>query len=444
MRPALVSILLVSVASVIASATPPCFTVQVVDDTMAGDCKMAGDVDQDGLLDLIVGGSIGEGLCWYRFPTWRKTLIARPNDQFTTDGAVGDVDRDGDPDIVVPDGNQGVNLVWFRNPGPVGDPGVAGQWERVPVAALDDWGKDVELADFDRDGRMDIAVRTPGSVRVFFQDEGEAWSSVMVADRLQGEGMCSGDVDSDGDVDLALAGVWLDNPSERGDARGLAWEAHVIDGSMYRDVKGVVADINADGHRDIVYSCSEGVGDVAWYSPDAGDPRGTWSKHVVVPGLYRGHTLQVADMDGGGGLDIIVGQMHTTNERVLAIYLNSGGVDPSWTMLPVADTGLHSGVVADFAASGHPGIFGCNWTGHPPVRYWVNHPSGCPGDVDDGRMIGAPDGAVEINDLLYFIRAYESGGAGADLDDGTSTGTPDGGVDANDLLYFIASYHGGC
>ncbi len=422
----------------------PSFTGHVVDDAMSGDCKMAGDIDGDGLLDLVVAGSIGEGLCWYRFGTWHKTLVAQPSDQFTTDGALGDVDGDGDLDIVVPDGNQGVNLVWFRNPRPAGDPAQGSLWQRVPVAALDDWGKDVEPADFDRDGRLDIAVRTSASALVFFQDAGTTWTRVMLADPLTGEGMFSGDVDSDGDTDLILAGFWLENPSEHANPRTAAWSMHVIDAGLYQEIKSVVADINGDGAMDVVYSCSEDVGDVAWYSPNGGNPRGAWTKHVVVPGLYRGHTLQVADMDGDGRLDIIVGQMHTTDERLLAVYLNSGGTNPSWTIVPVATTGLHNGVVADFTGNGFPGIFGCNWTGNPPLRFWVNHPSGCTGDLDDGRMIGSPDGGVDINDLLFFLAAYEEGQASADIDDGSGTGTPDGGTDVNDLLYFLGRYESGC
>jgi len=422
----------------------PSFTGHVVDADMSGDCKMAGDIDGDGLLDLVVAGSIGEGLCWYRFGTWHKTLVAQPSDQFTTDGALGDVDGDGDLDVIVPDGNQGVNLVWFRNPRPTGDPADGALWERVPVAALDDWGKDVEPADFDGDGRLDIAVRTPASAFVFFQGDGEAWTPVMVADRLEGEGMFSGDVDGDGDVDLVFAGFWLENPSERANARSEAWAAHLIDPGLYQEFKAVVADINGDGHADVVYSCSEGVGDVAWYSPDAGDPTSSWTKHVIVPELYRGHTLQVADMDGDGAMDVVVGQMHTTDERELAVYFNSGGLEPTWTKLHVSDAGLHNGVVADFAGNGYPGIFGCNWTGNPPVRFWVNHPTGCPGDLDDGGMIGSPDGGVDINDLLFFLAAYEEGRALADVDDGSGTGTPDGGTDVNDLLYFIERYEAGC
>ncbi len=68
----------------------------------------------------------------------------------------------------------------------------------------------------------------------------------------------------------------------------------------------------------------------------------------------------------------------------------------------------------------------------------------CPADLDDGSGTGNFDGGIDINDLLFFLGAYEAGDLAADLDDGSGTGTPDGGVDINDLLFFLAHYEAGC
>ena len=65
-------------------------------------------------------------------------------------------------------------------------------------------------------------------------------------------------------------------------------------------------------------------------------------------------------------------------------------------------------------------------------------------DLDDGSGAGAPDGGVDINDLLYFLGQYEAGALGADLDDGSGTGVSDGGVDINDLVFFLTHYESGC
>ena len=57
---------------------------------------------------------------------------------------------------------------------------------------------------------------------------------------------------------------------------------------------------------------------------------------------------------------------------------------------------------------------------------------------------GVRDGAVTIDDLLYFLAAYEAGDTHADMDDASGSGYPDGGVAIEDLLYFLARYEAGC
>jgi hypothetical protein len=68
----------------------------------------------------------------------------------------------------------------------------------------------------------------------------------------------------------------------------------------------------------------------------------------------------------------------------------------------------------------------------------------CPADLDNGSGTGTPDGGTDINDLLYFLGAFEAGIGAADLDNGSGTGTPDGGIDINDLLFFLVHFELGC
>lgn len=68
----------------------------------------------------------------------------------------------------------------------------------------------------------------------------------------------------------------------------------------------------------------------------------------------------------------------------------------------------------------------------------------CAADFDDGTGTGTPDGAVTIEDLLYYLVLFEGGQVEGDVDDGSGTGTPDGAVTIDDLLYFLGHYEGGC
>lgn len=349
----------------------PRFEYVAIDPANAGDCKMVGDIDGDGYPDLLIAGKPEEKLSWYRYPDWKKTVIATPNIEFTTDGAVVDVDGDGDLDIVVPDGNQGANLLWFENPRPTGDPGSGSAWRRRVIGSIGGWGKDVRLADYDGDGLIDVATRSRDEAMVFFQTRPDVWQHVALPSvTLGSEGMAQGDVDGDGDEDLILRGVWLENPGSP--ARdGKKWTQHRI-GPANTDFKALVADINGDGAMDVLFSSSENSDDVNWWSAENGNPRGQWIPHTIMPQVEQAHTLQAADMDGDGDTDVVVGQMHTSAAKELAIFYNDDGAGTRWGRVVVGKLGLHNGVVADIGNDGDYDIFGANWTGNPPVQLWVN------------------------------------------------------------------------
>jgi hypothetical protein len=68
----------------------------------------------------------------------------------------------------------------------------------------------------------------------------------------------------------------------------------------------------------------------------------------------------------------------------------------------------------------------------------------CPADLDDGSGTGTLDNAVTIDDLLYFLSAFENGDDRADLDDGSGTGTHDAAVTIDDLLFLLVHFENGC
>ena len=360
-----------------AAAQVPFQRVQIASN--AGDVKLVGDIDLDGTVDLVLGGMPSEGLNWYHYPSWTRTRIATPAVEFTTDGDLGDMDGDGDLDIVVPDGPSGNNLLWFENPargpnGSVGNPFAASQWVRHVIGAVGSWGKDVWIADLDHDGRTDVATRSSSEVYAFFQAANGSWTrQLLTRSNLGQEGMAAGDVDLDGNVDLVLWRVWLRNPGGSAAHNGANWIAYPIDNANIDPAfKALVADVDLDGENDLLFSSSENTADVLWYS-HGGNPRGTWQRHVITTSANRAHTLQVADIDGDGDNDVVVGHMHTSSTPGVRIYYNSNGTATSWQVQIVDGTnGVHNGVVADLGADGDVELVGANWTGNPPLQVWEN------------------------------------------------------------------------
>ena len=214
--------------------------------------------------------------------------------------------------------------------------------------------------------------RSESAAMIFFQSEAlsgikRAFSGLS----LGNEGMGSGDVDGDGDVDLVVKGEWVRNPGGSNARNTGNWTRHTI-GNADNDFKALVVDLNGDGKQDVLYSSSEGTADVDWWSADNGDPTGNWTSHTIISWLEKGHTLQAADMDLDGDMDVVLAQMHTSSNKEIFIMYNQDGSATSWEKQVVGTGGLHNGVVADIGNDGDYDIYGANWTGNPPVRLYEN------------------------------------------------------------------------
>lgn len=337
------------------------FVRVVIDPDASGDIKMLGDFDNDGLLDVALGGS---ELAWYRYPDWTKTYIAPAEVEFTTDGQAGDVDGDGDMDIIAPDGNSAMNLRWFENPLPDGDPLDGSAWVMHKIAERPGNFHDVEIGDINGDGKLDIITREHNEYGyVWIQEKPDRWTGIELF-ASGGEGIAVGDIDGDGDLDVSNGGRWYENPT---------WTEHSIDPQIERlNTRVRIADINQDGRMDVIVAPSEdGELDLAWYETD--DPRsGVWTKHIVASGVDRHHTLQIGDMDLDGQLDIVSGKMNIAEDPTEIIIYRNEGDALRWTKFVVDTGGTHNAQVGDMGADGDLDIVGSNYIGGPPLIMWEN------------------------------------------------------------------------
>jgi hypothetical protein len=346
-------------------------------------CKAAGDIDGDGYPDLLAASASGGGLHWYRYPDWTPShKIA--DGSFTTDMAVGDVDGDGLLDVVIP---CGAGLMWYRNPRASGGDPSAGPWQAINISPDGANMHDVELGDLNGDGKLDIVSRHQSGfgkrlgnqIHLWQQNSPDSWSH-RAFPCPHGEGLKLADIDGDGRLDVVIGGRWYRNPGEilEGEwtehlyLEAAQFDAHWTNG----DVVVQTGDLNGDGHLEIVLSPAEGRGRLSWFGAPA-DPRPLhWREHVIEEELDHAHGLAVGDMDGDGTPDIVVAKMHqATPPQEVRLYRNRGQ-GRSWEKQVISTRGSHNIVLVDIGSNGRLDIFGANWNNNSATRgaldLWLN------------------------------------------------------------------------
>ena len=334
--------------------------------------KAVGDINQDGLIDLVVGGNKSEDLYWYQAPNWKKHLVAKGH-RFSTAHLVADIDGDGVNDIVSLSKKA---IMWFKG----------SDWQESIIAPIT--LHDVEAADLDHDGDLDLVARNQSAfadgqiVYIFEQVNPQTWrtSKLKVP---HGEGLAVADLDGDGYMDIVVNARWYRNTyAETIPGSSISpnnWSASTFSNSWdwphtYIDV----ADINGDGNPDIVLSPAEKEGQfyhISWFeSPGITGVSGIWTEHIVLENVEAvHHYIGAADLDNDSDVDLLTAEMHQGKDPdEVAILLNLGK-GQHWRKQLVSENGSHSIKLFDQNGDGDVDFFGANWSGsNQTIQFWEN------------------------------------------------------------------------
>lgn len=313
-----------------------------------------GDLDEDGDPDVVVANFFPGEVYVYRndgTPAnggWVEETV--------TDGlggacsvAIGDLDRDGDLDVVAA-GQSDDDVAWFEKAGT--------SWTRNDVETSFDDVEQVGLADVDQDGDLDVLGRAWLSGEIAWWDNftgnGSTWLKRSVATGFETpSALEAADLDLDGDPDFLAASFtgdlisWWRNQTIH---RRFVAPAPLTVRSGLADPRAVsIADLNGDDWLDLGYALWDGDGLAACFAfaPDSN----TWWSETIDATFDGARAISSADLDGDGDRDVIGAAVAADDVNW---YENGGGWDPSWTqhaLLSELD-GAHRAMPADFDLDG--------------------------------------------------------------------------------------------
>ncbi|WP_299534849.1 VCBS repeat-containing protein [Ulvibacterium sp.] len=277
-----------------------------------------------------------------------------------------DMDGDGDTDVFAvkhpgewADAGATAEIFWYENSN--------GTWKPHTIGTAPDAIKDVSFADFDSDGKLDMALLTfdEHTLSIFRQEDRDTWQRVQfIENEVLHEGMDVGDLNKDGHPDIVATGMIYYSP---GSDLSQPWVEENLDeqwnnqeGDWSRNgTKTFVRDVDGDGAAEIYMGHSERAGYPLVVYKRSGD---SWDSVTISDSIPACHTLQVHDFDLDGDFDIMAGinkgravNLDKTNFDV-SIFLNEGDYT-NYKEMVIETNGIYNGQAIDYDGDGDMDIF---------------------------------------------------------------------------------------
>lgn len=289
-----------------ALAALPTFTENLMGNTgqdSQGQTTMV-DVDKDGDLDWLMGAN-GAGIYFFENQgleagkvKWAMHKVGA-NGGCETSGKAMDINGDGYPDHLS-------GRAWLKNPGASGN--IKGTWPSFSTGSSTNCA-DAIIGDWNHDGRLDVAFVQRNQPSVWYHippgnPEGP-WTGYVFSGIQTHSGLSAGDFNKDGMLDIIIDNTLFLSKSKA----GTAWEQVKMPYALRGNQDGVIVeagDLDGDGDLDVAHMGHWTNGAVTWQENVDGTGK-TWKSNALGSVGDLSHSVNIADIDNDGDQDIQMG-----------------------------------------------------------------------------------------------------------------------------------------